>query len=103
MAINLQAKYLESDKTFTRTIACDTAQKVISPRNAARRGGLIINNSTHDLFVWFGSNISASANDWIVIPSRCNCDIPLFFVGEIHGYWRSKDDRTAKIFEFYGD
>jgi hypothetical protein len=53
--------------------------------------------------VWFGSKLPQNKADWVVIPSRANADIPLFFTGEIHGHWLGDDSRTAQIYEFYAD
>jgi hypothetical protein len=103
MSITLNPKHLESNQTFLRKIDSAIERQIISSRNAARRGGLILNLSKHDLLVWFGSNVPVDANDWLEIPYRANCDIPVFFTGEIHGFWRGSDGRKAKVYEFYGD
>lgn len=103
MAITLQPKYFESDRTYLRIVASELTRRVISPRNATRRSGLICNFSNHDLLVWFGSNVPVNNADWLIIPRGANCDIPMFFTGEIYGFWTRNDNKTAKIYEFYGD
>jgi hypothetical protein len=103
MGITLQPKYFECDQTYVRTVESSTTRRIISPRNTARRGGLICNFSNHDLLIWFGSKVPVNNADWLVIPYRANCDIPIFFTGEIHGFWIGNDSKNAKIYEFYGD
>jgi hypothetical protein len=102
MSITLNPKHLESNLTYLRKVESAIERRVISPRNADRRGGLIINLSKHDLLVWFGSNVPVDTADWLEIPYRANCDIPVFFTGEIYGFWKGKDNRINKIYEFYG-
>lgn len=101
--ITLQPDFLLSNQTHYREIASQTESLIIAPANSNRRGGLIVNLSNNDLYVWFGSFLPANLDSWFVIPSRANCDIPLFFVGNIQGVWLSNDNKTAKIYEFYGD
>jgi hypothetical protein len=103
MAISLQRDFFESNQSYLRKIPSKLDRQTISPRNAARKGGLIINQSKYDLLVWFGSIPPADPDDWIVIPYRANCDISLFFTGEIHGFWLGDDNQIAKVYEFYGD
>jgi hypothetical protein len=103
MSIALNPKHLESNQTYFTKVESSIERRIISPRNAARRSGLIQNFSKHDLLVWFGSKPPADPADWLEIPYRANCDIPLFFIGDIYGFWRGKDSRIAKIYEFYGD
>jgi hypothetical protein len=103
MTISLQPKYFESDRTYLRTVESDLKRQIISVRNTARKSGLICNFSKYDLLVWFGRNVPVNNADWLVIPARSNCDIPMFFTGEIHGFWTGNDNKTAKIYEFYGD
>jgi hypothetical protein len=102
MAINFDPKYSESTQTYLRTIASDRNRQIVSPHNKARRGGLICNLSRFDLLVWFGSNPPVNSADWLVLPYGSNCDIPLFFTGDIYGFWVDDDNKTAKIYEFYG-
>jgi hypothetical protein len=103
MAISLQPKFFESNQTHLTTVATKEAQALFSRRNSVRKSGLIINHSKYDLRIWFGSVLPTKKSDWLVIPSRANCDIPLFFIGEIHGFWDGDDTKTAQIYEFYGD
>lgn len=103
MAISLARSFFESNQTNVRNVDSSLQRKIVSPKNSARRNGLIVNESKYDLLIWFGSKLPADDADWLVVPSRANCDIPLFFTGEIHGFWRGDDGRQAKIYEFYGD
>jgi hypothetical protein len=103
MAITLQPKFFESDQTYLRVVESDTKRRVISPQNIARKSGLICNFSKYDLLIWFGSNPPVNNADWLIIPRGANCDIPMFFTGEIHGVWTGNDTRSAKIYEFYSD
>lgn len=102
MAINFDPKYSESNQTYVRTVESDRTRQIISPRNKARRGGLICNFSRYDLLIWFGSNPPISDADWMILPHGSNCDIPLFFTGDIYGFWAGNDNKNAKIYEFYG-
>jgi hypothetical protein len=97
------SKHLESDSTALHKVESAIERRIILPRNPARRSGLIQNLSKHDLLVWFGSKPPVDSADWLEIPYRANCDISLFFIGDIYGFWRAKDGRKAKIYEFYGD
>lgn len=103
MGISLARSFFESNQTNVRVVDSNLQKKVIAPRNSARKSGLIVNESKYDLLVWFGSKLPATDAHWIVVPSRANCDIPLFFTGDICGFWRGDDNRQAKIYEFYGD
>jgi hypothetical protein len=103
MAISLARNFFDSNQTNVRNVDSSLQKKVVSPKNPARKSGLIVNNSKYDLLVWFGSKLPANDDDWMVIPSRANCDIPLFFTGDIYGFWRGDDNRKAKIYEFYGE
>lgn len=102
MSISLNQKYFESDKTHLKVIDSDITRRIISPRNGARRGGLICNLSRYDLHIWFGSHPPINNTDWLILPYGSNCDIPLFFTGDIYGFWVGDDNKTAKIYEFYG-
>lgn len=99
--INLQSSFFTSDQTNYREISTQTESVSIAPANTSRRGGLIVNLSDNDLYVWFGSILPPDVNRWLIIPSKANCDIPLFFVGNIQGVWFSDDNKSAKIYEFY--
>jgi hypothetical protein len=103
MTITLNRSYFESNQSYCRTVDSQIEKQVISPANHGRKSGLIINNSRFDLLVWFGSKIPSKSEDWLVIPSKANCDIPVHFVGEIQGFWRGNDSKNCKIYEFYGD
>jgi hypothetical protein len=103
MTISLQRSFFESNQSHLRTIASSPAVQCLSPSNSVRKAGLILNHSKYDLLVWFGSKLPQNKADWVVIPSRANADIPLFFTGEIHGHWLGHDSRTAQIYEFYAD
>ena len=100
--ITPQPSFFASNQTHLREIETRTEAVIVAPANASRRGGLIVNLSHHDFYVWFGTIPPVNPNDWLIIPSRANCDIPLFFVGDIHGLWLVNDTKTAKIYEFYG-
>jgi hypothetical protein len=103
MSMLANSTHLESDSTALRKVESAIERRIILPRNSARRSGLIQNLSKYVLLVWFGSKPPADSADWLEIPYRANCDIPLFFVGDIYGFWSGKDSRIAKIYEFYGD
>jgi hypothetical protein len=103
MAISLARNFFESNQTNVRNVDSNLQKKILAPKNSARKSGLIVNDSKYDLLVWFGSKLPENDADWLVIPSRANSDIPLFFVGDIYGFWRGDDGRKAKIYEFYGD
>ena len=100
--ITLQPEFLTSNQSHYREIATQIEGLSLAPANSNRRGGLIVNLSNNDLYVWFGSVIPADFSHWLIIPSRANCDIPLFFVGNIQGIWMANDNKNAKIYEFYG-
>lgn len=101
--IDLAINQFESNQSSVRQVASQTTLKIILAKNKARRSGLIVNSSSHDLLVWFGSKPPTERNDYLIIPSRANCDIPMFFTGDIHGVWLGSDNKSAKIYEFYGD
>lgn len=102
MAISLNQKYFESDKSYLKIVDSDITRRIILPRNNARRSGLICNFSRYYLLVWFGSNPPVNGADWLILPHGSNCDIPLFFTGDIYGFWSGNDNKNAKIYEFYG-
>jgi hypothetical protein len=102
MPISLNQKYFESDNSYLKIIDSTMTRRIISPRNNARRSGLICNYSKYDLHVWFGLTAPVHGADWLILPHGSNCDIPLFFTGDIYGFWDGNDNKAAKIYEFYG-
>lgn len=100
--ITLQADFFSSNQSHYREIATQTEAISLAPANSNRRGGLILNLSNNDLYMWFGSVPPGDYTHWLIVPSRANCDIPFFFVGDIQGKWMANDNKNAKIYEFYG-
>jgi hypothetical protein len=101
--ISLQRSFFESSNTNVREVLVNLTSTLLATANTARRGGLIVNLSKHDLLIWFGTKPPLERDKWLVIPQKANCDIPIFFVGDIYGVWKGIDDKQAKIYEFYGD
>jgi hypothetical protein len=85
MGINFPPVVATATAGTVGTVPASVASVAISPANANRLGGLIINNTNRVLWVLFNSAVATTASPSVSVPVGGNIDINENYVGEIRG------------------
>ena len=87
-----------SNSVTPSTVPSATTNTVILAANASRKGALITNSSTSNLYLEFGANATTTSYSVAVLPGY-TYEVPFNWLGVINGVWSSANG-NATVREF---